>query len=83
MEHKPFRFGRMVRSVGAIILPLGYATDSQNCDFDESGVAKRRHGMVRRLSAQLSVRVAMLASYRNADGTGVLLYVDADGIGRE
>lgn len=83
MEHKFFRFGRMMRSVGTAVLPLGYAVDTLNCDTDESGVAERRRGTVRRISVQLSDRVALMAAYNNADGTGVLLYVDANGVGRE
>jgi hypothetical protein len=83
VEHLNFKFGRMIRSVGAAVLPLGYAVDTLNCDSDEHDVATRRRGFVRRISRELSDRVALLASYDNSDGTGVLVYVDADGVGRE
>ncbi len=83
MPGMPVRFGRLVTSVGALILPWTLAGDLNNVDIDEDGSAEKRKGFVRAIDSAMAGKVGLVSGFEDYDGTDIFIVVDSTGIRRE
>ena len=83
MQSAPIAFGRVVQSVGPVLLPLSLSRDIRNADLGEAGAVARRAGMQHAISTQLQGRLSMVAGFENTDGTDVFVLIDEAGINVE
>lgn len=83
MEAAPISFGRVVQSVGPVLLPLSMAEDVRNVNVDEAGAVERRSGMQHAVVTQLEGRCSFVMGIENTDGTDVFLVIDEIGINAE
>jgi len=82
MARHLIRFGRLVKNVSNVILPLDKSAKMSNINIDTSGTAVRRPGYQRALSVDFASPIYLHSKFQDIDGTDVYIVITDDGVNR-